>query len=70
MVNSTCAWFGDQVTILSIDVTSTLLNCLRNASLARSASAMSDLRSLSASYSPHDALRAIGLVVAVASASR
>ena len=59
MVNSTCAWFGDHVTILSIDVTWALPNCLRNASLARLASAMSERLSLISSKTPHEACPAM-----------
>jgi iron-sulfur cluster assembly accessory protein len=58
IVNSTCAWFGDQSTILSIDVTSAWLYCLRNASLLRLARARSERCSLTASNSPQRVWRA------------
>ena len=49
MVNSTWAWYCDKYTILSIEVTSTSENCLRNASLLSLASAWSVRRSRTAS---------------------
>lgn len=57
-MNSTCAWVGDDGTIWSIDTTSALLYCLRNASLVKPASARSERRSFTASYKPHRVCRA------------
>ena len=55
---------------MSIDVTWALPNCLRNASLARFASAMSDRLSLISSKTPHDACRAMASSSPLLSASR